>query len=328
MKINYPEMPVVFLMGPTASGKTALAIELVKSNSRQTSPHKANYEIISVDSAMVYKQMDIGSAKPSADELQIAPHRLIDFRDPKNSYSASEFCEDAIEQINEIHRAGHVPLLVGGTMLYFKALKDGLADLPDTDQQVRNEVMQELADKGIKQLHQQLQAFDPITAERLHPNDRQRITRTIEVYRMTGKPLSQFHLEQQQQSLPNPLLSVALAPEDRAELHLRIKRRFEQMMTQGFLDEVEGLFKRGDLDLDCASMRSVGYRQLWLYLQGELSLSEAVERAIIATRQLAKRQYTWLRGWPDIQWFDPQHQDQKLACIKRIENYSQKMLQG
>lgn len=320
MKIKYSKAPVIFIMGPTASGKTALAMELVANKSGPLStPHK--FEIISVDSAMVYQQMDIGSAKPTAQELEQAPHRLIDFIDPKNSYSASQFCSDAVEHINQIHQRGKVPLLVGGTMLYFKALKDGLADLPETDPKVRAEVKRRLDEKGIEALHQELASFDAVSAKRLHPNDTQRITRAIEVYQMSGKSLSQLHAEQQTRRLPNPLLSIALAPKERHQLQQRIIQRFEQMMQQGFLQEVQRLYRRGDLDLDCASMRSVGYRQLWQHLAGEMSLDEALDKAVISTRQLAKRQYTWLRSWPQIQWFDPLIEQERQACIDAIKNF-------
>lgn len=307
MKIANPQAPVVFLMGPTASGKTALAIELFQTG---------KFEIISVDSAMVYHQMDIGSAKPSAKELELAPHHLIDFIDPKDAYSASSFCDDAKKLINDIHARGKVPLLAGGTMLYFKALREGLAQLPQADEKVRDELKYALQKYGIEALHAQLAEFDPVTAKRLHHNDTQRILRAIEVYKVTQKPISKWHAEQALDALPNPLLSIALAPQDRAVLHQRIELRFELMLEQGFLDEVSSLFSRGDLDLDCPSMRSVGYRQIWQYLAGEMTLPEATERAIIATRQLAKRQYTWLRSWPDVEWYDPLD-DEQLALVKK-----------
>jgi len=317
MKIENTKAPIIFLMGPTASGKTALAIDLYQGSMTNSSDQCSNYEIISVDSAMVYTQMNIGSAKPSDRELVLAPHHLIDFVDPKESYSVSQFCDDAKSLINEIHNRGKIPLLVGGTMLYFKALKDGLADMPQTDEKIRQQVKTELDEKGLEFLHQQLEKVDPETAERLHINDSQRITRAIEVFRMTGKPLSVWHFQQKQQALVNPLLSIALAPQDRKILHQRIEKRFEQMIEAGFLDEVASLYYRGDLNLDCPSMRCVGYRQIWQYMDGKLSLSEAQERAIIATRQLAKRQYTWLRSWPDIQWFDPINK-QELSEVKLL----------
>ncbi len=309
MKIEFPTLPVVFLMGPTASGKTALAIDLVQTG---------KFEIISVDSAMVYQQMNIGSAKPNDKELLLAPHHLIDFIDPKDAYSAADFCRDAIDLINQIHQRGKVPLLVGGTMLYFKALKDGLADLPQSDETTRNHLKEKIEQIGIEGVHQELKQVDPISAERLHSNDTQRICRALEIYLISGKTMTQWHAEQALQSLPNPLLSIALAPEDRSVLHQRIAQRFEQMVEHGFLDEVASLYYRGDLTSDNTSMRCVGYRQIWQYMDGELTLSEAKERAIIATRQLAKRQYTWLRSWDSAEWFDPLDEKQLAAVRERV----------
>ncbi len=288
-------------MGPTAAGKTSLAMDLYQ---------QQKVEIISVDSTMIYTQMDIGSAKPNDRELRLAPHHLIDFIDPKDRYSVANFCDDATILINQIHERNKTPLLVGGTMLYFKALRDGLADLPETDLDVRESVKEVLESKGLSHLHSELAKIDKSTAERLHVNDSQRITRALEVYQMTGKPLSVWHEEQKLKSLPNPLLSIALAPQDRSVLHTRIAERFEKMLEQGFMEEVTKLYSRGDLDLDCPSIRSVGYRQMWLCLQGKMDLSEAKQRAVIATRQLAKRQYTWLRSWQDVQWFDSLHNDE------------------
>jgi tRNA dimethylallyltransferase len=311
-KILCPKAPVIFLMGPTASGKTALAIDLVQTE---------KFEIISVDSAMVFKQMDIGSAKPSSEELSLAPHHLIDFIDPKDAYSASNFASDAVQLINDIHAKGKTPLLTGGTMLYFKALKDGLAKLPQSDKKVRAEVHQLLLDKGVEYLHQALSNVDAVTAERLHNTDTQRICRALEVYKISGKALSQWHAEQELDALPNPLLSIALAPEDRSVLHKRIEKRFHLMLEQGFLEEVTALYNRGDLSLADTSMKCVGYRQIWNYLDGDMTLPEATERAIIATRQLAKRQYTWLRSWPNTEWFDPLDKNQKQAVINRILSF-------
>ncbi|MBV1910588.1 MAG: tRNA (adenosine(37)-N6)-dimethylallyltransferase MiaA [Kangiellaceae bacterium] len=316
MKILNTTKPIVFLMGPTASGKTALATDLY-----QQENSSIEYEIISVDSAMVFTELDIGSAKPTAEELQLAPHHLIDFIDPAESYSVSQFRSDAIELINQIHHRGKIPLLVGGTMLYFKGIKDGLAEMPSTDKSVRLQVKSELERKGSAWLHQRLFEVDEKTAKRLHANDSQRITRAYEVFLMTSKPLSQWHAEQDKQALANPILSIALAPAERAILHQRIEQRFTQMMNNGFVDEVKKLYNRGDLDLDCPSMRSVGYRQIWQYLAGELTIEEAVERAVIATRQLAKRQYTWLRSWPNIQWFDPLVEQSLNDCKRSIDQF-------
>ncbi len=326
MKIKNSKAPIIFLMGPTASGKTALAIELYQQAVKKrevisSTLQPAGIEIISVDSAMVYTQMNIGSAKPSDQELILAPHHLIDFVDPRQSYSSSQFCVDAIRLINDIHQRENIPLLVGGTMLYFKALKDGLSDLPATDQSIRLQVKQQLDEEGIEFLHKQLAKIDPQTAKRLHVNDSQRVTRAIEVYQMTGKPLSSWHAQQQKQALVNPLLSIVLAPQNRKWLHQRIELRFAQMIEEGFLDEVARLYSRGDLSLDCPSMRSVGYRQIWQYMDGQLSLSEAREKAVIATRQLAKRQYTWLRSWPDALWFDPTDEKELVACQQAVRDF-------
>lgn len=285
----------IFLMGPTASGKTDLAIELVE---------RLNADIISVDSAMVYKGMDIGSAKPSAEELARAPHRLIDICDPADPYSAARFRDDALREMADIVSQGKTPLLVGGTMLYYKALLEGMHNLPDSNPQVRANLQKRLENEGLGSLHQELSRIDPESAGRIHENDPQRTLRALEVYEITGKPLSQLHAEQEQNDFPYRTLQIALAPEDRSYLHQRIEKRFQLMMEQGFLQEVESLFERGDLHPDLPSIKSVGYRQMWQYLEGELSLDEAIERGIIATRQLAKRQFTWLRSWKKLHWIE------------------------
>lgn len=285
----------IFIMGPTASGKTDLAIELVEC---------LNAEIISVDSAMVYKGMDIGSAKPSAEELARAPHRLIDICDPADPYSAARFRDDALREMGDIVSKGKTPLLVGGTMLYYKALLEGMHNLPDSNPQVRANLQQRLESEGLAKLHQELAKIDPDSASRIHENDPQRTLRALEVYEITGKPLSQLHAEQEQNDFPYQTLQIALAPDDRSFLHQRIEMRFHQMMEQGFLQEVESLYARGDLHPDLPSIKSVGYRQMWQHLEGELSLEEAIERGIIATRQLAKRQFTWLRSWKNLHWIE------------------------
>lgn len=287
--------PAVFLMGPTASGKTALAVELVK---------RAPFAIISVDSALIYQGMDIGTAKPDADTLAEAPHRLISFLDPAESYSAGDFREDALQAMADITAAGKIPLLVGGTMMYFKVLKDGMADLPPADPGIRADIEHQAKQQGWPAVHESLRQVDPETANRLHPTDPQRIERALEVYRITGKPLSQWHKEQQAQTLPYRLCEMAICPQDRKVLHERIAVRFRQMVAQGFKGEVEALYQRGDLNPDLPAIRAVGYRQMWDCLDGNLSYDEMIERGIIATRQLAKRQITWLRGWQSLHWLD------------------------
>ncbi|WP_223670884.1 tRNA (adenosine(37)-N6)-dimethylallyltransferase MiaA [Kangiella shandongensis] len=287
----------IFLMGPTASGKTDLAMRLVQD-------HRC--EIISVDSAMVYKGMDIGSAKPSPQELAQAPHRLIDICDPSEPYSAAQFRQDALREMFDITESGKTPLLVGGTMLYYKALLEGMSNLPDSDPKVRSTLQRRMDKEGLNVLHDELKRVDPKAAQRIHENDPQRTLRALEVYYITGKPLSTLHQEQQQEEFPYDVTQIALAPEDRKFLHQRIEQRFKLMMEQGFLQEVERLYQRGDLNSELPAIRSVGYRQLWQYLEGELSLEEAVERGVIATRQLAKRQFTWLRSWPNLHWVNSQ----------------------
>ncbi|AKP73715.1 tRNA dimethylallyltransferase [Piscirickettsia salmonis] len=286
---------VVFLMGPTASGKTDLAMTLVETG---------RYEIISVDSAMVYRGMDIGTAKPSREELARAPHRLIDFLDPSVPYSAADFREDALKQIDEVIKAEKIPLLVGGTMLYFKALRDGLTELPAADESIRGQLQQRADQQGLERLHQELEKIDPTSARRIHPNDPQRLLRALEIYQITGKSLTELCQENQQIPCPYPITALALAPADRMVLHARIRLRFEKMLELGFLAEVEKLYQRGDLTEDLPAIRAVGYRQAWQHLAGRLSYDDMVERSIIATRQLAKRQMTWLRSWSELQWFD------------------------
>jgi len=283
---------VIFLMGPTASGKTALAIDLYKS---------IPSELISVDSALIYKGMDIGTAKPTAAELLEAPHHLIDILDPAFAYSAADFRNDALRLIADIHSRGKTAILVGGTMLYFRTLLQGISPLPEADPEIRQQIEIEAAEHGWSYLHQQLAEFDPVSAARIHPNDPQRVNRAVEVYRLTGKSLTEL-TEQKGEPFPYQVQQFAINPTDRSELHQRIAVRFRQMLASGFAEEVKTLMQRPDLHLDLPSMRCVGYRQMWLHLQGQLSEQEMVEQGIAATRQLAKRQLTWLRSWPELNW--------------------------
>lgn len=288
--VNNQKKPVIFLMGPTASGKTDLAIAL-----RDHLP----VELINVDSAQIYDQMDIGTAKPDSETLTKAPHRLLGFCDPADAYSAADFAKDAKKEISDIHKMGKIPLLVGGSMLYFKVLLEGMSDLPAANAEIRESIQQQANTEGWSSLHNELKKIDPKAAERLHPNHSQRIQRALEVYRITGVSLSD--LQQQSEGGIEDVFEVkqyALIPQNRALLHQRIEQRFKAMMQAGFEDEVKKLYQRGDLHADLPSIRAAGYIQLWNYLEGEISLDEAVERAIIATRQLSKRQQTWLRNWP------------------------------
>ncbi len=288
---------VLCLMGPTASGKTALAMRLVQ---------EAGCDIISVDSGMIYRGMDIGTAKPTVAELAQAPHRLIDILDPLHAYSAAQFRQDALLAIDEIIAAGRTPLLVGGTMMYFKVLRDGLAELPEADPDIRARLEAEAKVQGWPVMHQRLQEVDAQAAARIPPMDSQRIQRALEVWEQTGKSLTAWHAEQEQaEPLPYDMRWYALSPPDRAELHRRIALRFDQMLAAGFVAEVEGLRARGDLHLGLPSMRSVGYRQVWQYLDGNYDADDMRERGIAATRQLAKRQLTWLRSFKQARWLDP-----------------------
>ena len=296
----------IFLMGPTASGKTDLAIQL-----RQQLP----VEVISVDSALIYRGMDIGTAKPSKAELALAPHRLIDICDPAESYSAANFRTDALREMQEISAQGKIPLLVGGTMLYYKALLEGLSPLPSADEKVRSEIEAKAALIGWGGLHQELSKIDPISAQRINPNDSQRINRALEVFYLTGKTLTEL-TAQKGEALPYDILQFAIAPEQREVLHLRIEQRFHKMIELGFQQEVEKLYRRPDLNENLPSIRCVGYRQMWEYLRGDYEHDEMVFRGICATRQLAKRQITWLRGWTSpIQWLDSLQPAQALEKV-------------
>ena len=288
--------PAIVLMGPTASGKTDLAIHLAQ---------RLPVEIISVDSVMVYREMDIGSAKPDAETLRQAPHRLIDILDPAQPYSAASFRDDALREMAEISAQGNIPLLVGGTMLYYRALLHGLSELPSADSAIRLRLEEQGRELGWAALHQRLAEVDPVAASRIHPNDPQRIQRALEVYELSGVPLTELQQRQQRnQTLPYQVLKLAVAPADRAILHERIALRFNQMLDRGFVEEVEALYRRGDLNESMPSIRAVGYRQVWEFLEGRMDYTEMVERGIIATRQLAKRQFTWLRSEQEVQLFD------------------------
>jgi len=302
----------IFLMGPTASGKTDLAIELHR---------RFAVDIISVDSALVYRGMDIGTAKPDADTLARAPHALIDIRDPAESYSAAEFREDALAAMADTVRRGRVPLLAGGTMLYFRALARGLATLPSASPEVRARLETEAREHGWQALHERLAEQDPEAARRIHPNDPQRIQRALEVIELTGRPISELQREQEDQQLGYRVLRVVACPQPRARLHARIELRFQRMLEQGFLREVETLRSRGDLHADLPSMRCVGYRQAWSFLEGEISHAEMCRKAVVATRQLAKRQLTWLRQETGALWYDPVKESAQNFVIGEIGKF-------
>lgn len=302
--------PCIFLMGPTASGKTDLAVYLVK---------HFPCDIISVDSAMIYQGMDIGTAKPSANILAEAPHRLIDICDPAQTYSVGQFCRDAEAEIQVSLSAGRIPLLVGGTMLYFNCLQQGLSELPSANPQERKHLNSEAEQKGWPAMHQRLAQIDPQAAQRIHPNDSQRIQRALEVYEVSGETMTAWYAKSPAQHWSYPTIKLVIAPAQRSALHARIARRFQAMLEQGLIGEVGGLFTRGDLNPDLPSMRCVGYRQVWSYLAGELDSASLPEKAIIATRQLAKRQLTWLRVQTDAYWFDSLEPSMRQQVLKWLE---------
>lgn len=288
--------PAILLMGPTGSGKTALAADLAA---------RFPVDIVSVDAAMVFRGMDVGTAKPDAELLARAPHRLVDLIDPRDSYSAARFVADAGAAMREIAAAGRTPLLVGGTMLYFRALQSGLARLPAADPAFRRQVDARAAVEGWPALHAELARRDPVAAARIGSGDRQRIQRALEVIERTGRPISEQQAEDLRGATAGVDLKLVLAPADRAALAARLGERFAQMLRAGLLDEVRRLHARGDLHPDLPAMRLIGYRQLWQHLEGGISLAEATEKAVAATRQLARRQLTWLRAEPGAEWFDP-----------------------
>lgn len=303
----------VLLMGPTASGKTDLALALAD---------ERPCRLISVDSALIYRGMDIGTAKPDAQLLARYPHALVDILDPLESYSAAQFRSDALALMAEAVRDGQLPVLVGGTMLYYKALLEGLADMPAADAAVRAQLEQREASEGLAALHEELRRVDPESAQRIHANDFQRILRALEVWLVSGETMTAHRLRQQQQAaghaLPYTVHAFAMAPASRAILHERIALRFDQMLEQGFLAEVQQLRERGDLHAQLPSMRSVGYRQAWDYLDGNGSYQDMRDKGIAATRQLAKRQLTWLRSWQPLDWIDSLEPNRLAQVLKKL----------
>ncbi|WWP01355.1 MAG: tRNA (adenosine(37)-N6)-dimethylallyltransferase MiaA [Candidatus Dasytiphilus stammeri] len=302
---TYPN--AIFLMGPTASGKTALAITL---------HHLLPVELISVDSALIYREMNIGTSKPSILELKHTPHRLLDIRDPTESYSAAEFCQDAWQEMKQITNQGHLPLLVGGSMLYYKALIEGLSPLPIANKCIRNYLNQQAAEIGWDRLHQKLCRIDPLAGNRIHPNDQQRILRALEVFFISGKTLTAL-TKIPGKPLPYKRYQFVIVPGSRQQLYQRIEQRFLNMITAGFENEVRRLFTRGDLHPDMPSIRCVGYRQMWSYLDNKISYKEMINQVIFATRRLAKNQLTWLRHWKNTIWIDSTQP--RLACKKILK---------
>ena len=305
---NNDKPKAIFLMGPTASGKTDFAIQLCE---------HLPCDVISVDSALIYKGMDIGTAKPTKDELEKTPHRLIDILDPAESYSVADFRRDALIEMDKISKKGRIPLLVGGTMMYFKMLLEGASPLPSADQSVRDQIIEEADQKGWEALHQELAAIDSVSASKIHMNDPQRLIRAIEVYRITGKSLNELQ-SVKGETLSYNLCQLAIDTPDRAALHERIERRFNEMVAKGFEEEVATLKQREDLHLNLPSMRCVGYRQMWEYLEGKVDHEEMIFRGVVATRQLAKRQLTWLRSWPNLEMLDSLKTNTLSAVVERF----------
>jgi len=294
-------------MGPTASGKTDLAIALYQKLAQQA-------RIISVDSALVYRQLDIGTAKPTPDILAMAPHQLINLINPDQVYSVAEFRTAALQELEFCQKEGLQAIFVGGTSLYFRALEYGLSNLPKASPKIRLKLTQEQQETGLKAMHQRLQSIDPVAAKRIHPNDPQRLMRALEVFDITGQSLTDLQQANQKSALPFDVVKVIVAPADRKVLHQRIEKRFKQMLEIGFEDEVKQLIQLWDLDAQSPAMRAVGYRQMYQYLQGDLDYKEMIEKGIIATRQLAKRQLTWLRAEKNAVWLD-----EKKDLLKQVQ---------
>lgn len=299
------------LMGPTASGKTRIALELAE---------RADVEIISVDSALVYRDMNIGTGKPDAATLARFPHHLVDIRDPASTYSAADFRRDAIAAMRDILSRGKIPLLVGGTMLYFRVLRDGLSKLPAANPEIRAALEQQAQREGWPALHRRLASIDPVAAARIKPTDPQRLQRALEVYELTGRPITELHTQRHVDDLPCALNFTAIHPKDRATLHGLIELRLDRMLADGFVDEVRHLYERGDLHPGLPAIRSVGYRQIWAFLQGDCDENTMRYRALVATRQLAKRQLTWLRSWPALQVFDSENTDLVTDYLKLLHS--------
>jgi len=307
------QMPsAIFLMGPTASGKTGLAIDLCE---------QFPLDIISVDSALVYREMDIGTAKPDAETLKKAAHRLINILDPSEIYSAAEFREDALHEMASITAAGRVPLLVGGTMLYFRALEHGLSELPAADSEVRQRLETQAQEIGWPAMHEILRQKDPKAASRIHPNDPQRIQRALEVIDISGQAMSELQAKTAGRKLEYRLHKIIISPEPRSVLHERIEKRFDLMMQAGFIDEMKSLHSRSDLNVDLPSMRAVGYRQAWDWLEGNCTSEQMRERVLAATRQLAKRQLTWLRRERGSLWYDLQSDTARAEVFGTLREF-------
>lgn len=309
---SQPRPPAVLIMGPTGSGKTAAAIDLVR---------RHPFSIISVDSANIYRDMDIGTAKPDAETLAIAPHALIDIRDPTETYSAAEFREDATLEMHKITRDGQIPLLVGGTMLYFRALLGGMSQLPPASETIRRDIEEAAAREGWHRLHAQLRSLDPQAANAIHPNDRQRIQRALEVIRLSGEKMSVLQQQGMKDGLRYRVLKIVVCPESRQQLHEQIERRFKQMLAAGFLDEMKMLRARYSLDPRMPSMRCVNYRQAWQYMEEEITREEMIEKALAATRQLAKRQLTWLRQESDAIWYDSHEDEAQQSLFNEVARF-------